>query len=102
MAQIMVEVTHWLLTDPAAMTTCLQDMSVNNFRGQVRVTPEPTPPEPPPDWVATPVWDMELNDNAYLDRPPVNAVIGQVVVFFGGVLQVMSVQEFTDQFGETP
>jgi hypothetical protein len=102
MAQITVEIQQWHLTDPAAMVACLEDMSQNGFRGMVRVTPEPPPVEPPEGWVAQPVWDMELNDNAHLDRPAVNANIGKVVVFFGGVLQVMTTESFTSQFGEAP
>lgn len=102
MAQVMVEIQHWLLSEPSAMSTCLQDMSAQGFRGQVRVFPEQPPVEPPEGWVASQVWDLELNDNAYLDRPAVVAYIGQVVVFFGGVLQVMEAESFTAQFGEAP
>jgi hypothetical protein len=97
MAQVTVEIQHWLLSDPQAMTTCLEDMSAQNFRGQVRVTPVAEPNQEPVN-----VWDMELNDNAHLDRPAVNAPIGQVVVFFAGVLQTMSAADYQEQFGEAP
>jgi hypothetical protein len=102
MAQITVDIQHWVLVDPAAMSKCLEDMSLNDFRGAVRVEPEPMIEDPPEGWTQKPVWDLELNDNKYLDRPPVQAVINQVVVYFGGVLQVMTAADFEAQFGVAP
>jgi hypothetical protein len=102
MAQITVDIQHWVLDTPAAMSTCLEDMSANDFRGAVRVEPEPMIEDPPEGWTQAPVWDLELNDNKYLDRPPVQAAINQVVVYFGGVLQTMTTTEFTEQFGVAP
>ena len=102
MPTVTVELDHWALDDPAAMAACLNEMYGNGFHGSVWVNPEPTPPEPPEDWVAQPVWRLDLNDTVHRERPTVQGLIGQVVVFFGGVLQVMSADEFAAQFGEAP
>ena len=118
MRRMAVEITatieHWPLKDPAAMAKCLKDMSGHDYRGMVRVMPSPeaaaaAAQAPAGTVTATattagqePVWDLELNSNTHLEWPPVVARVDEVVVYFGGVLQVMTVEQFTQEFGVAP
>jgi hypothetical protein len=112
--KVEVDLEKWYLTEPAVMAKCLADMSDDGYRGMVRVMPSPaaaaaaaqapagTVSATTTDVDEAPVWDMELNNNAHPEWPPVTAVLGQVVVYFGGVVQVMSVEQFTQEFGVAP
>jgi hypothetical protein len=96
-----LEREEWNLPTPAAMFECLSELVDQGYRGAVHCYPveqvvDPGDDETPPTVETVSHWRVEINgdDNA----PAVVAVIDQVVVRFGGLLEAMTEDTYLTRF----